>query len=374
MALALVAVARYARPMAKRVIIIGAGIIGASLAWHLAEAGADVLVLDREAKPGGIATPKSWAWINASWGNDAAYARLRFAAMDGWRRLDREIPGLQVNWCGGLLWDLPMPDLETFVKERQGEGYDIRLIGKPEIMAREPNLRHVPEIAALADGEGAVEPEHAVACLMAAAQSRGADVACNTDVKWLEVSDDRVTGVMTADGVLSADHVVIAAGAGAVNLMESVNLVLAVDQPPGLISHSEPAPELLTGLLMAPELHVRQTTEGRLVAGTDFGGMDPGNDLAKAAAELHAQVQAMIAGAEKVSLSHFGIGYRPTPRDGVSCVGAVPGLAGLTLAVTHSGITLAPALGVMLADEILGGERDPLLRHYGPGRLLSAKT
>ena len=361
-------------PMAKRVIIVGAGILGASLAWHLASSGAEVLVLEREARPGGIATPNSWAWINASWGNDPTYARLRFAAMERWKKLDAEIPGLKVNWCGGLLWDLAPPNLEAFVKERQGQGYAIRLVGKAEISAREPNLRAVPEMAALADGEGVVEPEHAVQCLIAAAMASSVDVACNTDVKWLEVSGSRVTGVMTADGVLSADHVVIAAGAGAVKLLDGISLTLALDGPPGLLSHSEPAPDLLKGLVMAPELHVRQTPEGRLVAGSDFAGADPGEDPAGAAAELHAKVQAMIKGAERVPLSHFTVGYRPTPKDGVSCAGAVPGIEGLTLAVTHSGITLAPAIGGMLADEIMTGVRDPLLRPYAPDRLLSAKS
>ena len=52
----------------KRIIVVGAGIIGASIAWHLAKAGAEVTVLEA-GEPGGVATRNSWAWINASWGN-----------------------------------------------------------------------------------------------------------------------------------------------------------------------------------------------------------------------------------------------------------------------------------------------------------------
>jgi glycine/D-amino acid oxidase-like deaminating enzyme len=63
------------------VLIVGAGIIGASIAWHLVRAGARVTVTDA-GEPGGIATRNSWAWINASWGNPEPYFRLRARAMD----------------------------------------------------------------------------------------------------------------------------------------------------------------------------------------------------------------------------------------------------------------------------------------------------
>ncbi|TCU15825.1 FAD dependent oxidoreductase [Rhizobium sullae] len=51
----------------QHVIVVGAGIIGASIAWHLAKADAAVTVIAQET--GGVATPNSFAWINASWGN-----------------------------------------------------------------------------------------------------------------------------------------------------------------------------------------------------------------------------------------------------------------------------------------------------------------
>ena len=60
----------------KRIIVVGSGIIGASIAWHLTVAGAAVTVVD-EGEPGGQATRNSWAWINARWGNSEPYFRLR---------------------------------------------------------------------------------------------------------------------------------------------------------------------------------------------------------------------------------------------------------------------------------------------------------
>ena len=62
--------------MSENVIVVGAGIMGAAIAWHLARGGAQVTVVDK-GEPGGIATPRSWAWINASWGHPDHYVRLR---------------------------------------------------------------------------------------------------------------------------------------------------------------------------------------------------------------------------------------------------------------------------------------------------------
>jgi len=62
------------------------------------------------------------------------------------------------------------------------------------------------------------------------------------------------------------------------------------------------------------------------------------------------------------------VGLRPIPADGFPAVGRAQGIAGLYLAVMHSGITLAPAIGRFVADEIVTGRRDALLAPYGPER------
>lgn len=76
------------------VIVIGAGIIGASIAWHLARQCADVTVVEA-GEPGGIATRNSWAWINASMSPSEAYFRLRASAMAEWRRLEQQLQGME---------------------------------------------------------------------------------------------------------------------------------------------------------------------------------------------------------------------------------------------------------------------------------------
>ena len=63
--------------------------------------------------------------------------------------------------------------------------------------------------------------------------------------------------------------------------------------PPGLIVHSRPYEKLLNGLVLADRLHMRQTAVGRIIAGSDFGGADPGMDPQATARDLFAAMKAM---------------------------------------------------------------------------------
>ena len=356
----------------KHVIVVGGGIIGASFAYHLAKQGGRVTLLDERSVRGGVATPASWAWINGSWGNPEHYFRLRHHSMKLWRALDKSVPGLQVNWCGGLLWDLPQAELEDFVRQQSSWGYDIRLVGRTDATRLEPNLLHPPALAAHAAEEGAVEPVHAVEQLLAAAEGLGADVLMGVRGIRLVEDGDAISGVMTDDGVLDADEVVLAAGIATPQVLNTIGVDFKLDKPPGLLVYSAPAPELLNGLVMAPEFHVRQRSDGALIAGSDFGGTEPGDDADVTARELYSKVIAQIKGAEALEMGGFTIGYRPTVPDGVSAVGRLAHRKGLYICVTHSGITLAPALGALGADEILTDRRHELLQPFSPDRLIAA--
>ena len=353
--------------MTKRVIIIGAGIIGASIAWHLAKAGASVMVVEAE-KPGGIATRNSWAWINASWGNPEPYFRLRERSMLEWRRLDRDVPGLSINWCGGLIWDLPPDELVAFARQHADWGYGIRRVERDEILAIEPNLKHVPDFAYHVAEEGMVEPVETAQAMLAGAEGLGARILTGTPVKWLLEEGARIAGVMTDDGPLHADEIIVAAGAESASILESAGVTLKMSAPAGLLAHTKPAGELLRGLVMTPGLHMRQTAAGRIVAGTDFAGADPEGDPDGLAHELLSKIRHGVKGAEALDLDFHTVGFRPTPADGFSAVGRPKGPSGLYIAVTHSGITLAPAIGLFAAQELMEHQRDSLLDPFHPDR------
>jgi glycine/D-amino acid oxidase-like deaminating enzyme len=351
----------------KRCLVIGSGIIGAAIAWNLQRSGAQVTVLDG-GEPGGQATRNSWAWINASWGNPEPYFRLRERSMLEWRKIDRDVPGLSVEWCGGLIWDLEPAALEAYAEQHSGWGYGIRRVDGEAIRALEPNLATWPAVALHVAEEGMVEPLATAQTVLAGAAALGADIVPRMRAKWLIEQDGRIAGAMTDEGRIHADETIVAAGVGSPALLDTAGIKLKLTAPAGLLSHSKPVGELLHGLVMTPGLHVRQTAEGRLVAGTDFAGADPLDDPQAMARDLHAKVQSLIRGAENVELDFHTVGYRPTPADGFPAIGRPRQRDGLYVAVTHSGITLAPIIGLFAAQELLDGRRDPLLEPYSPDR------
>jgi glycine/D-amino acid oxidase-like deaminating enzyme len=349
------------------VLIVGAGIVGASIAWHLAHAGARVTVTDA-GEPGGVATRHSWAWINAGWGNPEPYFRLRVRAMDEWRRLEREVPNLGVSWTGSLFWELPPEQLKAFQAGHLAWGYDVRLVERAEVRRIEPDLVDLPEFAVHAPAEGAVEPLAATRALLAAAQVLGATVIANNAVGFLNLRAGRVTGAETRVGSFAADEVVVAAGVETAELAATAGGAVPVAESPALLVRTRPHPKRLNGLVMAPGIQLRQTPEGRFIAAVGFDDADDGGAAAAAAFEA---IRRVIVADARLSPESHAVGRRPMPKDGFPALGRAVGVAGLYIAVMHSGITLAPAVGRFVADEILTGRRDSLIEPYGLERFLS---
>jgi glycine/D-amino acid oxidase-like deaminating enzyme len=350
--------------MSKKVIVIGAGIIGASLAYHLAKAGALVTVVDALPKSGGVATPNTWGWINASWFNPEPYAKLRMRSMEMWRALS-PIDDLQVNWSGSLLWDVPADELRAFEKQHTAWGYKVKLLDHAEISLIEPALINPPEIVAYVQGEGVIEPDAAVRGFMNAAIALGTVVLNSHQVTGIEMRGGRVQGVKTDAGLVETDEVVVAAGVGSMELLKLSGIALPLKPSAALVVYSKPTKPLLNTMLIAPGIELRQDPSGRIVIGTDL--VDGQSPEEQAHSEI-LKIRGTLRGAEHLELERFAIGHRPMPQDGFPLVGRMSSIEGLYVAVTHSGITLAPAIGEFGAEEILNDHRHALLEPYPPDR------
>lgn len=344
-----------------KIAVIGAGIIGSSLAYHLQRDGASVTQFDINEAPGGEATPASFAWINASmdWSRD--YFDLRMRSMALWRAVADEIDDLTPDFCGSIGWDARGGELEAYVAKMRGWGYDIRVAERSEATAKEPNVAGVPEKVAMVGCDGMVEPVAAARAFSNAAQRLGAAFVGGRDVS-LSVTGQRVTAVDDR-----AINMVVLAGGRNLGMYSGLGYTPPIDTPPGLMVYTKPVAPLLKGLVLAEDVHMRQTPNGAIVAGADFGGALVDDHAPDTAASVMDAMRARLPSAE-LEMDRYIVGYRPTPKDEYPIVGYVPGVENAYATVMHSGITLAPAIGHMVAREILAGERDGLLAPYGPDR------
>jgi glycine/D-amino acid oxidase-like deaminating enzyme len=336
--------------------------IGASVAYHLAVRGAEVTVVTGS-RPGGIATAASFAWINAAPGNSRPYFEFRLKAILDWHRLQHDLNGsLEMNCNGSLWWEEDMEFVGEKVQESISWGYPMRIVSRTEGREREPSLRQHPDQSVYSTIEGSVPPLQTARLLLKRAVASGAVIHADA-VLALTVDRGRATGVRTLSGPIKADKVILAAGEASEALSADVGVVLPMANRAGFLAQSVPRPPLLRGIVLAPKVHMRQCVDGRIFVGWDFGGSEVPVDPHHEAETLIGVARELLVD-DDLCLEHFTLGVRPIPADGLPVIGPVSDLPGLYLAVMHSGITLAPLVGRLSAEEIVGGHALDVLEPY----------
>jgi glycine/D-amino acid oxidase-like deaminating enzyme len=159
---------------------------------------------------------------------------------------------------------------------------------------------------------------------------------------------------------------------------EMVGRKLPLDVFPGLLVRVAVPSEPLEHLMHTPRINVRPDGNGYVLLHhgsiderltEDFAGIeDP------LCAELLERARSLLPALEEAEVVEARFGRRPVPADGHSCVGALSEIPGYYEAVTHSGVTLGPLIGSLLAREILTGDVDPLIAPFRPDRFPATQT
>jgi glycine/D-amino acid oxidase-like deaminating enzyme len=350
----------------RRIVIAGAGMLGANIAYQLARRGASVTVLERTA-PGTGATAKSFAWINAK-KRPHVYFDLSRLGLLAWRQLDRELEGrLPLVWGGSLEWRADAGARAAFVetiKAFQSWGYGARAIDERHVRALEPNLVPGPiSAAAHWEDEGHVDPVGAAVMILVEAQKLGARVEYPVEVTGLDVRNDTVRAVRTTKGDIEADVVVVACGTDTARVAAMAGIRVPLRDAPGVLVHVPPQPRLVQRVTLSPLGNIKQKPDGRIVTGSDFaeGG---GDDSVAAGERFLKKIAAVVPALEKTGVEKMTKGYRPMPQDGFPIVGFARGAANIYITVMHSGVTLGPLVGRFAALEILDGAHVDALAPY----------
>jgi glycine/D-amino acid oxidase-like deaminating enzyme len=353
----------------KKIVVAGGGIMGASIAYHLARRGARVTLLEK-LRPGSGATGNSFAWLNATFSKQPRnYFDLNLLGIAGWHRLQRELhDALHIQWGGCLEWYPPGSDadqLRAEIRNHHEWGYDTRLVAEPEFRWLLPGIVSGPlEAASFSAQEGALDPMHAVNLLLGAGKASGVRVLYPCEVTGLEVSAGRIRAVETTKGRFPADVFVLACGLDSAFLARKAGLEVPLRSTPGVLAHTAPMPRLLERVALAPGAHLKQTPDGRVVTGMEFGGALSSNKSLARGHEMLREAARYLPGLKSASLERVTLGWRVLPKDEFPIVGFDDRCPNLYLAAMHSGVTLAPIIGQFAATEILDGASVKLLEPY----------
>ncbi|MGY1855487.1 NAD(P)/FAD-dependent oxidoreductase [Modestobacter sp. SYSU DS0290] len=354
-----------------QVVVVGGGVLGVSTAAQLAARGARVTLLtDGELADG--ASGRSLSWLNSAGAYPAEYHRLRTAGLARYRALD--VPW--VRFDGGLRWG---EGVRESLAHHRAVGYPAEWLTPDQVAARVPGL----DVAALPDdgavlnpGEGWVDLPSLIAHLARDLAATGGEVRTRAGHCRVVVDGGRVTGVRTGTGdVVPADAVLLATGAGVPVALAELGVTVPDATSNALLVRTPPVGHALRAVLNTPRVALRPAPGGGLVMDAAWSEeevvrRDDGTfEVADSTVQgLLAEATRLLAGHPALTADSIGVGRKPIPGDGHPVLGAVPGVAGLHVAFTHSGATLALVVGELLAEEIVSGEPSPLLGAFRAGR------
>lgn len=349
------------------VIVVGGGIMGLSLAYHLArmEPRRSIVVLEASYLCSG-ASGRNGGGVRAQWANELS-VRLMQESLGEFRNFAREH---RINtWFrqGGYLFlarsERRAEELGRSVEVQRKAGLDTELLSHEQVKRVVPELSTEGVLAASYNAHDAVVfPWPFVWGYAEGARQRGVQIETFTRVTDVLVTNAEIAGVETSQGTIRAPVVVVACGA----LSPAVAAMAGVDLPTVPHRHeicaTEPLKPFLTPLVadLTDGLYFSQSTRGEIVGGISDARAPHGDDQSSSARFLALYARALVTrfprlGAARILRQWAGL-YDISPDQG-PILGAAPSPRGLFLVsgFTGHGFMMAPVVGKRLARLIAQG-------------------
>ena len=360
--------------MSEPIVVIGGGIVGTSIALHAADRGSSTVLVERDAAPQG-ASSSSFASITALDERSQDLYLLKAASLPAWHRWDKRLNGdAGLRWDGEIRWTQTRDGARELINKignARARGYPVRLISPSQLAILLPAARPEPvEAASFAPEDGHVEPQRVIAAARRALQEAGSRLVHGRGKIII-----RETGVevQVAEETIKASTIVLATGAETASLTDKLGWDIPLAPSPGLLLTTTPAAPIAPHTVYVtpasgPPIHLRQLADGRVLIGERSQDFATENPTQGHASSLLRQAARYFPALREVEIDHFNVEWRPMPGDRMPVIGPAPGLPALYIAVMHSGVTLAPSVGDLVAFELVERRVAPLLEPFRPAR------
>ena len=349
-------------------VVIGGGVMGCSLLYHLAQRGTtDTLLLERSVLGAG-STGLSQAICRMHYSNPIT-ASMAWSSLQVYANFNEQVGGDSGFVKTGYLVvveEIDRPSLELNIAMQQDLGIDVALVTPGELRELAPMMETFEgESLAWEPNSGYANPYLVTTSLAARARELGAQVATRTNVTGVEISGGRVQAVVTDQGRVATPIAVIAAGPWSNRLVAGSGVefplvpvrhqVAMVTRPSGLLPDHPIVGDIAQSFSFRPESPTL-TMVGYAEEEVDLDDYDEGIDQAEAADALSRLVRRMPA-MEQSYLRGGWSGLFTTTPDWHPILDRVPGIEGLYCMVGFSGhgFKLAPSIGQAMAELILDG-------------------
>ncbi len=375
------------------IVIIGGGVIGTSIAYHLAKQKARVTLIEKK----DLASGSSGACDGLVFMQSKKPGIHLLLAMESLKRfeaLQQELPfDIEFRKTGGLVVIETDPEylaMEKYVKEQQRIGLDVQLLDTSQTLGKEPLLSSCVIGSTFSPLDAQVNPINLTLGFALAAKKNHANIMTGVTVLGILTQNNRVTGVATTKGQIKADLVVNAAGAMAGLIAQMVDIDLPIKPRRGQIVVTNAGKSILKHCLISasyiaakynPDLagksgqgiSMEQTENGNLLLGStrEFAGFNKENTLS-GIQKILKQTAVILPALETFQVIRTFAGLRPFTPDGLPIIGPVTSLEGFIMAAGHEGdgIALSPITGDLMAQMLLNKKPDICLDPFSPGRFL----
>ncbi|HXG36804.1 MAG TPA: glycine oxidase ThiO [Dehalococcoidia bacterium] len=364
------------------VLVIGGGVIGCAIAYYLAKSGSSVAVLERgeigdgaSGASAGMLAPLSEAhqpgpFLNLMMSSLQLYPSLLGELKAAASEIDIEHQHIGVLRIA--MNSAEEQELRGRYTWQRGLDQGTQWLDGREARRLEPNLSSRVCAAILVPNEQQLNSLRLAQALAKAAQVHGAVIYRNSEVRSFQRSGERVSGVKTRDGQMTAGQIVLAAGSWggrmASLLGASVPITPVRGQLMALASESA-----LAHIIWGAKGYLAPKPGGIIHAGTTVERVGFRIDTTRRGLQgIRSAASAMVPALGKATMTAAWAGLRPASADGLPVLGRLPGWENVWIAAGHfrNGILLTPVTGKLMAQLVRRGEAEIDLSPFSPQRFV----